>query len=174
MPTDPTTGLAVPTPLDLAAFKGISVEELDAPASQIEMFLQIAADLLILRTGLKKAPSPDTPLGRITKYGIMDLAYFLGTTTDEWSDMISPFSSEKLGSYAYAKTVSSVSQKRDILDAPLFDEAVKWLTELAADEVSSGGIGFHTENVFPSSYAEYSRQRKYPSVQWTGFGYDPF
>lgn len=102
MPIEPTTGLKIPTLEEFATFKGYpSVDYFEVEHSQLELFLNLSADLLILRTGLKKAPDPSTPLGRIVSYGIMDLAWFLGTSQDEWTSMFSPFSSERIGSYAY-------------------------------------------------------------------------
>lgn len=111
MPVEATTGLYIPTLEEFATFKGFdAAEDFDEPESQIALFLSIAADLLILRTGLKKAPQGDTPVTRMVSYGIMDLAWFLGTTSDEWTSMFSPFSSERIGSYTYC-----VDDKTEIL-----------------------------------------------------------
>lgn len=107
MATDPKTGLVTPTPEELAEFKGIGLDEFDAPLEQVALFLQISADLLLLRTSIKKAPDPDTPLGRMVSWGIMDLAWYLGTMQDQWTSMFSPFSSERIGSYAYCVDVET-------------------------------------------------------------------
>lgn len=166
MPIEPTTGLKIPTLEEFATFKGYpSVDYFEVEHSQLELFLNLSADLLILRTGLKKAPDPSTPLGRIVSYGIMDLAWFLGTSQDEWTSMFSPFSSERVGSYSYTRSVSSAANKKDILDAPLFNEAASLL--LALEEEVPGedvrqGIGFSAENVFATTFAESERWAMYP------------
>lgn len=160
---DSTTGLLIPTPHELADFKGLDIEDLGASESQVSLFLRLAADLLILRTGLKTAPSADSPVGRITSYGIMDLAYYLGTVQDEWTSMFSPFSSERIGSYSYSKTTSDVAEKRDILDSPLFNEAVKWLSEISYDPAISEGFGHSSEHVFPNTFSGYRRGLRNPS-----------
>ena len=102
MPIEQTTGLMIPTLEEFADFKGFDdVDYFEVSPDQLNLFLRMSADLLILRTGLKKAPDANTPLGRIVSYGIMDLAWFLGTSQDEWTSMYSPFSSERIGSYSY-------------------------------------------------------------------------
>lgn len=166
MPVEATTGLYIPTLEEFATFKGFdAAEDFDEPESQITLFLSIAADLLILRTGLKKAPQGDTPVTRMVSYGIMDLAWFLGTTSDEWTSMFSPFSSERIGSYTYSKSVSAAQAKRDLLDAPLFDAACHALLNSEQEEVDSGvkhGIGFATEHVFPQSFHESNYRDTFP------------
>ena len=111
MPIEQTTGLMIPTLEEFADFKGFDdVDYFEVSPDQLNLFLRMSADLLILRTGLKKAPDANTPLGRIVSYGIMDLAWFLGTSQDEWTSMYSPFSSERIGSYSYC-----VDDKTEIL-----------------------------------------------------------
>lgn len=164
MPIEQTTGLMIPTLEEFAAFKGFeSADYFETSPEQLTLFLRMSADLLILRTGIKKAPDVDTPLGRIVSYGIMDLAWFLGTSQDEWTSMYSPFSSERIGAYSYSKTVSSAASKSDILDAPLFNEACKLL--LAQEENASdvlNGISHSTEHVFPNTYAESEKRDNFP------------
>lgn len=164
MPVEHTTGLIIPSLEDFAEFKGFpDVDYFEESPTQIELFLRLSADLLILRTGMKTAPDPETPLGRIVSYGIMDLAWFLGTSQDEWTSMFSPFSSERIGSYSYSRAVSSAANKRDILDAPLFNEACALLQgQDSNDSIVEHGISFASENVFPRSYVEYERQSRYP------------
>lgn len=164
MPIEQTTGLMIPTLEEFADFKGFGdVDYFEVSPDQLNLFLRMSADLLILRTGLKKAPDANTPLGRIVSYGIMDLAWFLGTSQDEWTSMYSPFSSERIGSYSYSKTVSSAASKSDILDAPLFNEACKLLLtqEDAASDILSG-ISHSSEHVFPDSYAESEMRDNFP------------
>lgn len=164
MPIEQTTGLMIPTLEEFADFKGFdNVDYFEVSPDQLNLFLRMSADLLILRTGLKKAPDANTPLGRIVSYGIMDLAWFLGTSQDEWTSMYSPFSSERIGSYSYSKTVSSAASKSDILDAPLFNEACKLLLaqEDAASDILSG-ISHSSERVFPNSYAESEMRDNFP------------
>lgn len=143
--------LMVPTPGDFVLWKGLSSEdELDAPEANVKLFLQLATDLLVLATGITEAPDPNTPVGRIVRSGICDMAWYIGTSLESRDEQFSPFSSERIGSYSYSKMATSVGTKTET-GVPFFDLAVKYLAGLSG---STTATFVSSEFVFSTPYQE--------------------
>lgn len=157
MTTSTGNVIATPSAADLANWEGLdSVEDFDAPIASVNFWLQAANDLLQLATGITKAPDPNTPLGRIAKFGIMDMAWFVGTSMEDRDEFFSPFSSERIGSYSYSKASANVRASLDT-GVPFFDQAVKWLSG-AVDADQHIGLAVTSENVFPRPQSRYRQQ----------------
>ena len=166
---DAPTGLVIPTAEELMAFKNASLEDFGVTDAQVGLFLRLAADWLIIRTNLKRAPDPNSSVGRIVKYGIMDLAWYVGVSQDNWVETFSPFSSETIGSYNYSKTLSAIRGKKDLLDAPLFDAAVEALLGLDDSGNIATGISYSSEQVMPRTYQESEWQALHPGSHRNSF-----
>lgn len=137
--------LTVPTVQQLADFKGeeIAPEEVDGAL----MHLQAAADLMELATGIHQDFPSDTLQYRVMQRGILDMAWYIGTSMEDRDASFSPFSSERIGSYSYSKAQKAVSMKGET-GVPFFDLAVSFLI---GDERSEYGDGFFvsSEAVMP-------------------------
>lgn len=139
-----------PTSADLATWKGLeSEEELDAPAELVQKHLQLSTAMFLLATGMTKIPDWSSPIGHVIRAGILDMAWYIGTTKENQDEIFSPFSSERIGSYSYSKAVKAVQRGEDT-DVPFFDMAVKWFKESVFD--GSGTFGLSSEHVFSQPY----------------------
>lgn len=140
-----------PTPEDLAKWKGLeSVEELDAPTEAVAQHLRLAAALFILATDLTTVPDPNTPIGEIVQAGVLDMAWYIGTSMEDRDAMFSPFSSERIGSYSYSKAARAVSNG-DSTGVPFFDLALKYFGR--DDEAAAAALfGLSSEHVFSQPY----------------------
>lgn len=137
----------VPTPKELADWKQVNVEDLGAPVELVQFYLQLSADLLVLATGITTAPGPNTPISRLVRAGILDTAWYIGTTKESQDEIFSPFSSEHLGSYSYSKLAKAVQQGDDT-GVAFFDLAVQYLTDSLKDDTDGAGIGGGSESVY--------------------------
>ena len=102
-----------------------------------ETALQRAADLLTIATGLDATPTDPLP-ARIAKTAILDMARFLIDDHDNFAARTSPFSSERIGSYSYAKMQERL--KLDPLSGtgvPGFDQAVDYFRSLEDSIIST-------------------------------------
>lgn len=118
--------LSVPLVSDLLAFKQEQYDE--AMQVPIQMHLQIATDMLSLATGVTEDLPADTPLGRLFRIAILDLAWYIGTSMEERDAMFSPFSSERIGSYSYSKAMAA-ARSGQALGVPFFDMVVQMLAD---------------------------------------------
>lgn len=68
----------------------------------LETLLQGATDALWVFTGMDEYPE-DERLNRITRLAILDLTLWLYSQAEHRTEINSPFSSERIGSYSYSK-----------------------------------------------------------------------
>ena len=71
-----------------------------------ESALQQATDLFWLATGLVVYPT-DAQEERIAKYAIMEMAQYLLIQDDNTTEILSPYNSERIGSYSYSKAAQA-------------------------------------------------------------------
>jgi len=114
--------------------------------------IQRATDLMEIATGMHLDPNitdPEDELGqRIMTQGILAMAQSIYVTSGEdRSNLYSPYSSERLGSYSY--TLKAVQERRDtgILD---FDIAVQYFKGLLTGDQAEFGVT--SEHVFKQPY----------------------
>lgn len=115
---------------------------------QMDMALQQATDLLWLSTRVDEMPDDET-VERIVNWGIMDMAWSLLVHTENKTEINSPYSSERIGSYSYSKALDQV-RRGNPTGVPWFDAAVGLLTEGNSDYAA---IWSTTETVFTSPYS---------------------
>lgn len=146
----------VPTPSDLAQWQNIDPSEFEVPTTQVQRFLQLATDLLVLSAGMTTAPEPDTPLGRVVRAGILDMAWYIGVSLGDREESFSAFSNERIGSYNYSK-VAKAAQDGQATGVPFFDTALKWL--LGSEFAGDATVLMSTERVFPSPRSAYMTEQ---------------
>lgn len=101
--------LVAPTLDDLLAFVGSTVAtEFDSDSDYATSLLQQVTDLLEITTGVSTLPTDALEL-RIFKYGLCELTMFLFLAQNHRAAQMSPFSSETIGSYSYAKAQGRAS-----------------------------------------------------------------
>ena len=144
--------LSVPSPADLAALKG---EQLDPDQyATIQTYLQIATDIVSLSTRVTENPPADSAIGRLFKWAILDVAWYIGTSLEERDAMFSPFSTERIGSYSYSKAMSAAKSGESLLGAPFFNVLRQFLED--DDEYGNwGGISLTTMSVMAETLPEY-------------------
>jgi hypothetical protein len=100
----------------------------DDQEERVTLFIQMAADLLWLATGIDDDPS-DTRLTRLVQDAILDMASYSYVNRNDLSSSYSPFNSERIGSYSYSKgfTASALVGQSGV---PLFDKIVAYLTQI--------------------------------------------
>ena len=140
--------LTLPTTDVFFSFWG---DEADTDVARALVFLQLAADLFYLTTGVTDDPT-DPAIARLVPYAIMDMAIYLEVNRSDLQSSYSPFSSEHIGSYSYSKQFISKA-----LDAstgvPLFDRVVQWFLNQAYTDSSAT-----SEWVFEQGYVpEYQK-----------------
>jgi len=111
------------TPPDVSDLEQLKLTTFDDDEYLVaEIMIQMATDLFWMATGLDADPT-DEREARIVRYGILDMAWYLGTSMEDRDASFSPFSSERIGSYSYSKAQSAVSLEGKT-GVPLFDIAV--------------------------------------------------
>ena len=118
---------------------------------QKELALQQAGDLLFIATEYDETPD-DLRLIRIIKYGLMDMAWSLLVQTENKSEIFSPFSSERIGSYSYSKALSRIANGQDS-GVAWFDRLLGYLGTLGLVATSAISWG-SAESVFTQPYDE--------------------
>ena len=158
-----------PSVQELADWKGVSVEEeFGTELASVETHLKLAAALFLLASDLTTIPPANTSIGILVRHGILDMAWYIGTSLEDRDAMFSPFSSERIGSYSYSKAARAVSNKEET-GVPFFDLALKYLgrdDEQAAEDLFS----VDSEHVFHSPYQRSNvAVEEIPDrvVQWT-------
>lgn len=96
-------GFVLPTVDDFDTFLALDPEydEGEFTGAQETFLIRTAADLMLLATGMAMGapvPDSDSPIGRMITNGILDMAYYLGSSFDDRErQQYSPYSSEILG-----------------------------------------------------------------------------
>src|SRR5689334_17450132 len=103
--------LTVPTVERFETYKGETFDPAEYPT--VEEHLQAATDLMELATGIHTDFSPGTLEYRTMERGILDAAWYIGTSMEDRDALFSPFSSERIGSYSYNKMASAAALKVD-------------------------------------------------------------
>lgn len=137
--------LTPPSVEDLDGFRHVTSTALEEDG--LAWFLQAATDLMEVATGLHQEPT-DSLGQRTLQRGILDMAWFLGTSLEERDALFSPFSSERIGSYSYSKSQQAVALHGPT-GVPFFDLAVLYFAEL-----SEAGCWSAAEHVMPGTLAE--------------------
>lgn len=138
--------LTLPQPPDLATFWGD--QDFDEDDDRANTIIQLSANLLWMATGLENDPT-DTRLLFMVKLAIMDMAIFLFVTRDNIDAEYSPFVSEHIGSYSYAKTYTKATSQVAVgkaTGAAIFDSLVSYLNLLAMGNWTSA------ESVYEHGY----------------------
>lgn len=113
--------------------------------------IQQAADLLYLATGVTDDPQDATPQQmRILNWGLMDMAWKLLVTTENKPEINSPYSSETIGSYSYAKQAASAIMNGMLTGVTWFDALVKMLAGIN----NEGVVWSSSEHVFTEPYSQ--------------------
>lgn len=113
--------------------------------------IQQAADLLYLATGVTEDPTNATgQILRIISWGLMDMAWKLLVTSENKTEINSPYSSETIGSYSYAKQAAAAIANGMLTGVEWFDAVVKLLNGLSGESV----IWSQSEHVFSQPYCE--------------------
>lgn len=140
--------VSLPSVDDFNDFWGDEADDTDP--DRATLFIQLAADLLWLATGIENDPE-DIRLALLLKYAILDMAVYLYVTRDSINETYGPYQSERIGSYSYTKSYDR-TQRAVILNTAtgvlFFDKVVQYLLDeaLYADGLLS------TENVFHRGY----------------------
>lgn len=130
--------ITVPSTQLFYSFWGDEADDQDVDRATI--FLNLAADLLWLGTGLDTDPT-DARLSQLVQYAICDMAIYLYVTRDDIDAVYSPFQSERVGSYSYSKSYVQATKavsKGESTGVPLFDMLVSYLTDQAI--TAAGGL----------------------------------
>lgn len=139
--------LTLPTPAELIAHRD-AVGDGEA--------LQRAADLFQIATGVTDTPT-DLFESRLVKQAILDMAWFLQTRHDDQEEAFSPFSSERIGSYSYAK-VAAAAKAGEGTGVPAFDAAVSYFNTPAIEDM----FAVSSEWVFTEGYHDGRPPREEP------------
>ena len=146
------------TPPAIEAFEAYKGETFDPDEyDAVEAHLQAATDLMEIATRIHTDFPVDTLEWRVMQRGILDAAWFIGTSMEDRDAMFSPFSTERIGSYSYSKMSNAAALRVDT-GIPFFDYAVKYLAGFLGSEFS--GIGVISESVMPGQ----DYYRDYPVV----------
>lgn len=140
--------LTVPSVADFRAFWGSEADDIDdARASEL---LDLATNLLWIAVDLDDDPD-DPRLFSLVQLAIMDMAIYLFATRDDLEAAYSPFQSEHIGSYSYAKSWHAQATNianGTITGVPIFDKVVEYFVNQA---MYDGGF-ISSENVFHHGY----------------------
>ena len=112
-----------------------------------ELMLQRATDLFHMATGITEDPIDETAY-RIFQMGVLVMAHALFVRSNDADAILSPFQSERLGSYSYTKIISQVAKKGDT-GVEIFDVAVDYFTGGLED---SGAFAVTSEKVFQQTH----------------------
>lgn len=156
--------LTPPSIQDFGAFKDETFDP--SEYASVTMHLQAATDLMEIATGIHQTPPMNTIEYRLIRNGIMDLAWYIGTSMEDRDAMFSPFSSERIGSYSYNKSAKAVSMQGDT-GVPFFDMAVAYLAGSDASD-ALGGVSSSATYVMP----EYGWYRDYGGYSTYDYGVD--
>lgn len=152
--------LVLPTYEEFTAFRGADEAPEEADAVR---FLEMAAVIIELNLGVTSYDRT-TPLGKLTFWAIMDLAWYLGTSMEDRDAMFSPFSSERIGSYSYSKAQRSASNGT-ALGVPFFDMLLDVL--LKKDLVDAAAIAWSNSSKLFETDAEEFKADLHPEP-WFG------
>lgn len=134
------------TPPTIDRFEVYKNETFDpSEYESIEEHLQAATDLMELATGIHTDFELGTLEYRTMERGILDAAWYIGTSLEDRDAMFSPFSSERIGSYSYNKMAGAAAMKVDS-GIPFFDLAVKYFSGL---DVGGSIMAVSSEAVMP-------------------------
>lgn len=151
------TDLTIPTAEELDDFADNATDDFGTAVKE-QAILQ-AMDLLWLATGVTEQPT-DARISRIVAWGILDMAWSLLIKTEAKTEINSPFSSERIGSYSYQKG-------RQLLTKGL-PSGIEWFDTVVAllkglDEAASM---VSTEHVFSTPYV----RETWNPAEWTHDG----
>jgi len=135
--------LTVPDIERFETYKGETFDPTEYPA--VEEHLQAATDLMELATGIHTDFPLNTLEYRTMERGILDAAWYIGTSLEDRDAMFSPFSTERIGSYSYSKMAGAAASKVDT-GIPFFDLAIKYFTGL---DVGTSVMAVTSERVMP-------------------------
>lgn len=92
----------------------------------------------------------------LAKYAVLEMAKYIKIDYFNFERSTSPFQSETIGSYSYAK-ISSAVQMKALTGVPRFDSAVARFVSLCedADTTGAGAISASSEEVFTHGYEDY-------------------
>lgn len=157
--------LAPPTVDDL---QGFSNEEFPDDSHEfLGTLLQGATDAIWIFTGMDEYPS-DARLARITRFAIMDLALWLQSQAEHRTEINSPFSSERIGSYSYSKMQQA--QRGE-------DTGIYWLNllfmALKAPGTDGGASWVDSERVFNPEGHDFATQEFVDRYKTAAWGHDP-
>jgi len=165
-------GFQLPSPADFDTFVELddSADVSDWTSAQKVWLIRQAADLMLLATGMDDgAPVAvsDTPLGRMVFNGILDMAFYLGSSFDDRSaQQYSPFASERIGEYSYSKFITSITNKQGT-GVTLFDNAVTYYLSKQSGNQDNGQFAHSSEDVFATNFKDYEREVRSDS-HWYG------
>lgn len=127
--------LVPPTVADLAVFTGRESNTFGQFATEA---LSQATLLFYLATDIPDYPD-DASLAQLARYGILDMADKIYLSQPYQEASASPFQSETIGSYSYAKAVAAV-KKGDSTGVMWFDLAVNKLKAAGSGIGATGSI----------------------------------
>lgn len=156
--------LSKPSPADLDLFSHGETDGFSVPQKQLA--IDQAAALLWLATGVTEDPTDPTVL-QIVKWAMLDMAWSLLVKTSNKTEIYSPFSSERIGSYSYAKANKQITSGEET-GVEWFDAAVSLLNNM--DPAAGQGAAWSTsEHVFPQGYEEQRLLEDFPKTDFWGF-----
>lgn len=153
-------GFLLPTVSDFDTFVSLdgSADISDWSQEQKQWLIRQAADLMLLATGMDEGspvPAADSPLGRMIVSGILDMAFYLGSSFDDRSaQQYSPFASERIGEYSYSKFITSITNKQGT-GVALFDNAVTYYNAKQPGTSTLNQFAKSSEDVFATNFGAY-------------------
>lgn len=133
--------ITVPDSDDLLVEMRMTAWANSADEEYAELILQRSADLFVIATGVTDDPDDDLSV-RIMESGILAMSHALWVRSKDANAVLSPFQSERLGSYSYTKMMQMV-QSKGLTGIDGFDAAVAYFSG-----GSDSRIGVTSEDVF--------------------------
>lgn len=143
-----------PTPADLSAFSGGGADVFTS--AQATMAIDEASVLLWLATGrtttLAVMDTNAAEYNKLINWGILSMAWWLLIQNENFTQEMSGYSGERIGSYSYTKALNQIHNGQPT-DVPWFNNAVTALGGLDGNGVNSASPMYvSTERVFKSPY----------------------
>jgi hypothetical protein len=157
--------LTAPTPADLYTFWGSEVEDVDDEKAIV--LLEIATNLFWMATQIEDYPS-DPRLASMIKYAIIDMGIYLWASREDINQNYSPFYSEHVGSYSYAKTAGRMTKavlNGSDTGVALFDRLVHFYVE---QSMAAGGGWTTSESVWDQGYVPLALEAWFMDPVWSG------
>lgn len=156
--------LILPTALDLLDYMHVDTWEPPEAETWAVAYIQQAADMLQVATGLSDEPGDDLSK-RIKNRAILDMAFYLLVRAPDREEYFSPFTSERMGSYSYNKpseaflygrtTGSMSSVLLGQTGVPAYDFAVAYFNDFLMLDTD---VDYDTEAVFEKGLANFQSQ----------------